>query len=289
MDFKSFITKYSFVNSSFVNDFYNIIKEDYIERYNEFLIDSEILRKWLKIKNRQIFNNTIKRSYTKNIDYKLEKIKNSEGSGGQNFEVITLTPEATKKICLSTNSKIGPLVQQYFLDIELALYKYKNYIIEGMNKKINQLENNQKSKINSNKKIIYVFRALNTDLTLYKIGKTINSKTRFSKHNSPMANDLEVLFQYETDNIDQIELCIKAYMKKAQYRKYKEIYQVDLDIIKKTIKNCDAEINEINKEIKSKNKKQNREIKDSSIFKGGKIINKINEKEILYLLIPYSL
>ena len=45
MDFKSFIIKYSFVNSSFVNDFYNIIKEDYIERYNEFLIDSEILRK----------------------------------------------------------------------------------------------------------------------------------------------------------------------------------------------------------------------------------------------------
>jgi hypothetical protein len=31
-------------------------------------------------------------------------------------------------------------------------------------------------------------------------------------------------------------------MKKAQYRKYKEIYQVDLDIIKKTIKNCDAEM-----------------------------------------------
>jgi hypothetical protein len=72
----------------------------------------------------------------------------------------------------------------------------------------------------------------------------------------PMANDLEVLFQYETDNIDQVELCIKAYMKKAQYRKYKKIYRVDLDIIKKTIKNCDAEINEINKEIESKNKKE---------------------------------
>jgi hypothetical protein len=115
---------------------------------------------------------------------------------------------------------MGPLVQQYFLDIEVALYKYKNYIIEGMNKKIEQLENNQKPKINPSKKIIYVFRALNTDLTLYKIGKTINSKTRFSKHNSPMANDLEILFQYETDNIDQVEKCVKVFMKKVQYRKY---------------------------------------------------------------------
>ena len=69
---------------------------------------------------------------------------------------------------------MGGQVQQYFLDLEVALYKYKNYIIEGMNKKIEQLENNQKPKINANKKIIYVFRALNTDLTLYKIGKTIN-------------------------------------------------------------------------------------------------------------------
>lgn len=278
MDFQTFITKYSFVNAHFVKDFYNIIKEDYIERYSEFLIDSEILRKWLAILNRRIFNDTIKRSYKKNIDYVIKKVKKSEGSGGQNFEVITLTPEAAKKICLSTNSKKGGQIQQYFLDLEVALYKYKNYIIDGMEKKIKQLENNQKPKINSNKKIIYVFKALNTDLTLYKIGKTINSKTRFSKHNSPMANDLEVLFQYETENIDQVESCIKAQMKKAQYRKYKEIYEVDLDIIKKSLKNCDDNINEINKEIANKNKK----IKQ----KGGELLPQIDSTQKLYLLIP---
>lgn len=276
MDFQTFVNKYSFVNSKFVKDFYNIIKEDYIERSNEFLIDSEILRKWLQISTRQIFNDTIKRSYKKNIDYKIEKVKKSNGSGGHNFEVITLTPEASKKICLSTNSKIGPQVQQYFIDIELALYKYKNYIIDGMSKKIEQLENNQKPKINSNKKIIYVFRALNTDLTLYKIGKTINSKTRLSSHNSPLANDLEVLFQYETENIDQVESCIKSYMKKSQYRKYKEIYQVDLNIIKTAIKECDFKIIEYNKNIEKFNKKQ----------KGGSVKKLLSNDEILYMLLP---
>jgi hypothetical protein len=50
MDFETFINKYSFVNSKFVKDFYNIIKEDYIERYNQFLIDSEILIKLIKKK-----------------------------------------------------------------------------------------------------------------------------------------------------------------------------------------------------------------------------------------------
>jgi hypothetical protein len=101
-------------------------------------------------------------------------------------------------------------------------------------------------------------------------------KTRFSKHNSPLANDLEVLFQYETDNIDQVESCVKALMKKAQYRKYKEIYKIDLNILKQIIKNCDATINEINKNIDKMNKKQT----------GGNIIPKISNDEVLYLLIP---
>jgi hypothetical protein len=91
-------------------------------------------------------------------------------------------------------------------------------------------------------------------------------------------NKQELIKNYETDNIDQVESCVKVLMKKAQYRKYKEIYRVDLDIIKQVIQNCDTEINEINKEIEKKNKKQ----------KGGVILNKIDEKEILYLLIPHE-
>jgi superfamily II DNA/RNA helicase len=146
-NFETFINNYNFTNNDFsknffniikenYKDFYNIIKEDYIERYNEFLIDSEILRNLLKIKIKRSFNDTIKRSYKKNIDYKIEKIKKTVGRGGHNLEVITLTPEAVKKICLSTKSIMGVQVQQYFLDLEVALYKYKNYIIEDLNTKI---------------------------------------------------------------------------------------------------------------------------------------------------------
>lgn len=146
----------------------------------------------------------------------------------------------------------------------LVLYKYKNYIIEGLNQKIKQLERNQKPlalgcmfckakqdlpKINPGKKIIYVFKALNTDLTLYKIGKTINSKTRFNSHNSPLANDIKILYQYETDNIDQVESCVKAHLKTAKYRKYKEVYQVNLNIIKNVIQTCGLSIISANKKI----------------------------------------
>lgn len=94
---------------------------------------------------------------------------------------------------------------------------------------------------------MYVFRALNTDLTLYKLGRSKDLKTRFKSHNSPMANDLEVIYEYETENLELVEDCIKAQMKHAQYRKYKEVYQIDLKIIKKIIKQCDLNINLVKK------------------------------------------
>ena len=58
-----------------------------------------------------------------------------------------------------------------------------------------------KPKINASKHIIYIFKALNSNMTLYKLGKTINSKSRFYSHNSPSANEIEILFQYETENV----------------------------------------------------------------------------------------
>ena len=239
MDFKQFIIKYSFVNSKFIEDFYSIIREDYIERFSDFLVDSEILRKWLKVKNRRIFNDTIKRSYILGIDYILVKQKKSTGSGGQNFEIITLTPIAAKKICLSTKSHIGPQVQQYFIDLELALYKYKNYIIEGMNTKIKQLEYNQKPKINPKKGILYILQAVD-DLGLYKIGKSIKFKRRLREYQADKGNDIRPLYTFEVDDVDNIESCVKRHMKEFQYRKYKEIYQVDINMIKNILKECES-------------------------------------------------
>jgi phage anti-repressor protein len=276
MNFKEFLLKYTTINPKFIEDFSNIIKEEYIEQYNSFLIDSETLKKWLKIENKRIFYDTIKNSYRLNIDYKIEKIKTSSGSGGHNKEHITLTPEAAKKICLMTKSKMGNDVRQYFIDIEFAFYKFKNHIIDSLNRKIEQLENNQKPKINTTKGIIYVFRALNDDATLYKIGRTINSKQRFNSHNSPLANDLEVIMIYEADNVKQLESCIKIMMKQAQYRKYKEIYQVDLDIVKDVIKDCDKNLKQINDMIIRNNKK-----------KGGDK-STVTNNDRLFMLIPNS-
>jgi hypothetical protein len=40
-------------------------------------------------------------------------------------------------------------------------------------------------------------------------------------------------------------------MKHAQYRKYKEVFQIDIHIIKKFIKHCDNNINLVKETIKN--------------------------------------
>lgn len=63
------------------------------------------------------------------------------------------------------------------------------------------------------------------------------------------------MYIYETADVDAVEKCIKAFMKKYQYRKYKEVYQVNIDIIKHFINKCgDIEGSEYTINLKDKNK-----------------------------------
>ena len=252
MDFKEFLIKNSNIKKSFIEDFFEIIREDYFDLSSEFLINSNKLQSWLKISSRKDFHDTIKRSYSINIDYIIIK-SNNKGIGKNNEKIYMLTPDCAKMILQSTKSKRGNDVRHYFIEIEKMLYKYKDIIINKLKNELDLIKNNQKPKIDNKKSKIYVFKTLNTDLTLYKIGRTKNLKNRLGQYNSPLANDLKIIYEYETNNIKQVESCIKILMKNSQYRKYKEVFQIDIDIIKKLIKNCDNEINLVKEYVKNQN------------------------------------
>ena len=74
-------------------------------------------------------------------------------------------------------------------------------------------------------KKIYIFKALNTEETLYKLGKSKNIRKRLNSHNSALANDLILVHEFETDNMHRVEQCIKGLMRIAQYRKYQTCYK----------------------------------------------------------------
>ena len=183
-NFKEFLLENSSIKKTFINDFFEIIREDYFEISEQFLINSNKLQAWLNITSRKDFHLTIKNSYRINIDYIITNNKDKIGKGGK-------------------------------------------------------------------KKKIYIFKALNTEETLYKLGKSKNIRKRLNSHNSALANDLLLVHEFDTDNMHGVEQCIKGLMRVVQYRKYKEVYQVDLDILKKFLKHCDDSINFI-KELSNK-------------------------------------
>jgi hypothetical protein len=130
-------------------------------------------------------------------------------------------------------------VRSYFIDIEKHIHKYKDHIIDALDKKVGILKDNMKPKININSGVIYI---LKTDLDIenvYKIGKSKKFKERLNTHNSSHVDNVKVVLVYESDDIDGVERCLKAVLKGHAYRKRKEFYELNIDLLKELLDDCD--------------------------------------------------
>jgi phage anti-repressor protein len=238
ISFPDFLKKYSTIPNSFIDDFFRLFDYKNIES-QEKIINVENVVKWLDVQKHAL-KNTLEFSYTKNKDYIIKKVDKPKTKGGQNKEIIMITIDCFKMICQSTKSKKGKEVRQYFINVEKMMNRYKDYIIEGLEEKVIKIEKGLKPKINPQKGVIYVFRTPDTiENNLYKIGRSTQFKKRIQSHQSGLSHDIDIMFIQETDDVKAIETCVKTFMKKKQYRKYKEIYQVDIDVIKSTIQKCE--------------------------------------------------
>lgn len=194
---------------------------DYKTSDGVIIINFDNLSKWLNIRKDNL-KKTLMRTYIKNIDYEI-KIKKSVGKG-RPMEEIMITPNCMKRIYMLSVSAKSEEVRTYFIKIEKLIDKYKQVIIGDLNKKIGILEKNQKPKVNPKQGVIYVVRTSKTIEDIYKIGKSKNFLSRLMSHNSIEAGDIEILVLYETNNITQVENCVKNALKLKQYRRRKEIF-----------------------------------------------------------------
>ena len=188
---------------------------------------------------------TLKNSYTKNLDYTITKGKST---GGRPAEIIMLTPDCFKRLCMLSKTKKAEEVRSYFLQLEKHIDKYKDFIIEALDKKVAILKNNQKPIVSPKSGVLYIMK---TDLDIdgiYKIGKSNKFKGRVATHNSSHVDNVEIILVFETHDIDSVEKCLKLALKGKQYRKRKEFYEVELDLIKELLEDCD------NLMLKAKNK-----------------------------------
>lgn len=235
MDLKNFLKKYSSIDNFFLDEFlgfYNINTKN-----NEFVVNLENVAKWLNT-NKNKLKSTLQNSYIKNKHYILQEGKTHPHGGRANIDIF-ITTRTFKKLCILTKTKKGEEVRDYFLDLEDLISEYKSYIINGLEEKIKKYENNLKKIPNINKGFIYVFNVSNNkEEELYKIGRTNNLHKRMNTYNSGVADNIELLFVYEVEDITSIENCIKIFLKKYKYRSSKEVYQINLGLIKNIILQC---------------------------------------------------
>lgn len=229
-----FLAQFSTIPIEFVRDFYAITKE---ERETDIIIEFDVVCNWLNIRKDHLKKILID-NFEEHYDYTKKRKKKSHAHGGTTYEKIKITPDCFKELCMISNSPKAKEVRKYFIELEKLIKRYYETIKEAMYKKIGYLETNQKPKYNIDSGVIYIILANNTEDTLYKIGKTKDLDKRLDNYNIGNANNLEPLFIIPVNDITAVENCIKALCKQYQYRKYKEVYEIDLDLLKKAIVGC---------------------------------------------------
>jgi phage anti-repressor protein len=255
MDLRNFLKKFSTLNNDFIDDFYNIYDIDK-NNINDYPINIEIIAKWLNTKKGDL-KETLLNTYTKNIDYKISKEKEKKISKS-NKENIMLTSECFKRLCLLSKTKKAEEVRTYFLELEKIINNYKDYIIDGLKNTIKILENNQKEVTQKIKGTVYIIRSLKDINSIYRFGQTDDFKKRLSNYNSSNSDKMEIMYIYETKDSKKIQDCVIAQIKPYRYKKRKDFYEIDINIIKNIIKDC-AELTQKYKKSLTKINKTNQE------------------------------
>lgn len=246
--------KYLLTNSTlpkkFIKDFFAIAKEQHLD--NEYVIDFDKVVLWLDVIKGNLVA-VLKREFDDGDGYiTTTKIK-KRSTGATTYNEILLTPDCFKMLCMISSSNNAKLVRHYFLEMEKIVKKYYKEQNTTKDKEIEQLKINQRPKLPGIRQgIIYIIKALNTDRDVYKVGRTLNQKKRFSTYNTLAANELEPLFTIPVDDVVATEKCILGSCIKFNYRKHKETYEIDLTLLKDICKFC-ADISNYIKKFEDNN------------------------------------
>jgi phage anti-repressor protein len=258
MDLRNFLKKYSTLNNDFIDDFYNIYDPDK-NTLNNFSINIEIVAKWINSKKGTL-KSTLINTYTKNIDYNITKEKNGKISKS-NKEIIMLTPECFKRLCLLSKTNKAEEVRTYFLELEKLIGHYKNYIIEGLKKTIQILENNTKEVSQKIKGTVYIIRSIKDINGIYRFGQTEDFKKRLANYNSSNSDKMEVMYIYETKDSKKIQDCVIAQIKPLRYKKRKDFYEININVLKKIINDCTELTHKYKKSLTKNNNQEGGTIK----------------------------
>jgi phage anti-repressor protein len=195
------------LNLEFTNEEQQIFLQHFkgfLNKDDEFIINIEFVFKWIGFARKDHAKRLLEKYFIIDSDYKItlnslisppkgENLKLDIKKEGRPVEVILLTPNCFKQLCLLANTDKGKQVRLYYIKMESVLMKYlkeKNEINEKllldsmqMNKNLDyalQTEQKKIARILSRRvnkeepgQLVYIYKESEFK---YKIGETINNK-----------------------------------------------------------------------------------------------------------------
>ena len=234
MKITDFLKKYSLINTKFIDDFYSFYNEGKNEY--DFTINLDSIAYWLDLRKDNL-KRLLESNFIKDQDYiENKKTIKGQGKGASNTKYVLLTYTCAKLLCMISKCEKANLVRNYYIELEKLLIKYKDDIVKSLNEQLGIKDNNKKI-IEENKEtnLIYI---LKVDDEVNKIGNSEDIKKRMKQYNVGRIDELPIVFVYKTEQMDEIEKCLKNNLKQYQKKKNTEMFKIDLEFIKETIKYC---------------------------------------------------
>jgi len=258
---EEFILKRTTISKKFLHDFFNITGEKYRDALISINFDTVV--KWLDVEKKNL-KRLLVGNFIKDIDYTEERIliKNKNGSGANYVAKIMITPDCFKDICMISMTAKAKEVRLYYKTIEKLLMDYYEDIENNLRKELGLIKNNMKPNNEPIGGHVYIIKAQNTTLKdMFKLGNSEDMKKRLRTYNTGNANDIQHLFVMKVTDIKGVENCIKNIAKEYQYRKNREVYNIDLLMLQKMCEKCKIFMESAQNEFKKDTKKFKKNIK----------------------------
>jgi phage anti-repressor protein len=257
MKITDFLKRHSLISSDFIDDFYSFYDEGQNEY--DYVIDLEKLSNWLETQKSHL-KRLLEDNFEENEDYIIEKktTGTGKGIGGNNRKRVMLTYVCSKLLCMLSRTEKADTIRRFYVELEKLLISYKDNIVNDLYNQLGiKAENKKIIEKNKDKGLIYILKLDDTDIISdndtfeAKLGKTKGIENRISQYKVGRIDNLPIVYIYITDNITELENCIKDCLKQTQIVKGTETYKLTLFQIKETIKYC----NKLKSQLIKQNKK----------------------------------
>jgi phage anti-repressor protein len=235
-DIKQHIKLLSTVPEAFIDELFEFYGEETTQ--TDFVISISRVSKWLRCSKKEILR-TLRRMYKQDIDYIVTK-KTIQKLHAHNVKEYYITPDCFKRLCMMSKAHNAELVRTYFIEIESLMIKYRTQLIAGIQEDIRQMQKQRKIRqsIDKNQGYTYIIKSSINRKQMYKVGHAKNLINRLRTYQTGKFEDVEVVFVYKTNDFKAVENCVKALANKYRAQKRKEIFELNLDMLKDIIQGC---------------------------------------------------